>query len=183
MSGPPNSSASNSSASKSSARASRPLHPVSLAVQLLVLLLAEVALYASYRAHDAKFHWATHFLVGLTTAALLLLVRLLVTGRPGLLLLLTVLAFHLYAMAPDLLFRGGVPHDGWMDVFLGHLMVHHIPGGDRTWLVVAVGCSGAYTTALSLWLRAQWSEAQRGPVGAGRRAHFVDPGHTDNNIA
>ena len=157
MSGPPN----------SSARAYRPLRPVSLAVQLLVLLLAEVALFASYRAHEAKFHWATHFLVGLTAAALFLLVRLLVTGRPGPLPLLTVLAFHLYAMAPDLLFRGGVPHAGWMDVFLGHLLVHHMPGGDRTWLAVAVGCSGGYVTALTLWLRAQWSEVQRSEVQRG----------------
>ena len=160
VSSPPNSSASISSAASTRARAYRALHPVSLTVQLAVLLLAEAALFASYSAHEARFHWATHFLVGLTAAALFLLVWLLVTGRPGPLPLLTVLAFHLYAMAPDLLFRGGVPHDGWMDVFLGHLVVHHVPGGDQSWLVVAVGCSGAYATALSLWLRARWSEVQ-----------------------
>ncbi len=49
----------------------RPLGPRRLAVQLVVLVAAEVALFASYRGHEAGFHWATHFLVGLTAAALL----------------------------------------------------------------------------------------------------------------
>jgi len=92
-----------------------PLRPRSLAVQLGILVLAEIALYFSYADHDARFHWATHFLVALGFTALLLLGRLLVTGAPGpRYLLLTLLGFHLYAMAPDLLFRGGSRiTDGW----------------------------------------------------------------------
>ena len=87
----------------------RALRPGSLLLQLLVVVLAEVILFASYGAREAQFHWATHFLVGLTAASVFLLIRLLRTGAPGpRFLLLTVLGFHLYAMTPDLLFRIGV---------------------------------------------------------------------------
>ena len=150
-------------------RAYRPLRPFSLAVQLVLLVLAEIALYASYDAHDARFHWATHFLVGLAFASLVLLVRLLVMGVPGPRLLLpAVLGFHLFAMLPDLLFRGGVPHYRWMDVFLGHIAAHHVPGGDGTWLVVALTSLGLFVGALTAWLRARHAEAEAGmPPGIG----------------
>lgn len=55
------------------AKAHRPLRPASLAVQLVLLVGAELALYASYDVHDARFHWVTHFLVGLALASLVLL--------------------------------------------------------------------------------------------------------------
>ena len=150
-------------------RAYRPLHPLSLSLQLLVLVLAEVALFASYGAHDARFHWATHFLVALAFTAFILLSRLLLTGAPGpRFLLLTVLGFHLYAMAPDLLFRGGVPHYRWMDVFLGHVAAHYLPGGDGSWLAIALTMTGLYVAALTAWLRARRTEAQLGmPPGVG----------------
>jgi pimeloyl-ACP methyl ester carboxylesterase len=135
----------------------------------VALVLTEIALYGSYQAHDARFHWATHFLVGLAYAALLLLARLMLTGAPGpRFLLLTVLGFHLYAMAPDLLFRGGIPHYPWMNVFLGHVAAHYAPGGDTTWLVIALACTGLYVLALTLWLRARREEGLMGmPPGVG----------------
>ena len=71
-------------------------------------------------------------------------------------------------MAPDLLFRVGVPHYRWMDVFLGHVAAHYLPGGDLAWLLIALACTGAYLAALTLWLRARHSEAQAGlPPGVG----------------
>ena len=151
------------------ARAYLPLRPASLAAQLVLLVAAELALYASYDVHDARFHWATHFLVGLAFASLVLLARLLLTGAPGPRLLLPlVLGFHLFAMLPDLLFRGGVPHDRWMDVFLGHVAAHYLPGGDGTWLVIAVVCLGLYAAALTAWIRARAAEAAAGmPPGVG----------------
>ena len=150
-------------------KAYRPLRPTSLAVQLFLLVVAEIALYASYSAHDARFHWATHFLVGVAFASLVLLFRLLVTGAPGpRWLLLVVLGFHLYAMLPDLLFRGGVPHYRWMDVFLGHVASHYVPGGDGTWLVIALTCLSLYVAALTAWIRARRAEAALGlPPGIG----------------
>ena len=168
------------------AHAYRPLRPRSLAVQLVVLVLAEIALYASYSAHDARFHWATHFLVGLAYASLVLLFRLLVTGAPGpRLLLMVVLGFHLYAMLPDLLFRGGVPHYRWMDVFLGHVASHYLPGGDGSWLAIALTCLGLYVGALTAWIRARTAEAAAGlPPGIGLTGMAVlrpqqDPARAD----
>ncbi len=150
-------------------KAYRPLRPRSLAAQLVLLVVAEIALYASYDAHDARFHWATHFLVALAYASLVLLLRLLVTGVPGPRLLLpAVLGFHLFAMAPDLLFRGGVPHYRWMDVFLGHVAVHYLPGGDGSWLVIALTSLGLFVGALTAWLRARHAETDAGmPPGIG----------------
>lgn len=163
-------------------RAYRPLRPRSLAVQLAVLVVAEAVLFRSYGVHDARFHWATHFLVGLSFAALWCLVRLLLTGAPGpRWLLMTVLGFHLYAMAPDLLFRGGVPHYRWMDVFLGHVAAHYVPGGDLTWYAIAVLCTGAWVAALTAWLRARRAEALAGMApgvgvtGAGVLRPQADP--------
>jgi hypothetical protein len=154
---------------KAWARAYRPLHPVSLVVQLVVLVLAEIALFASYSSHDARFHWATHFLVALAYTSLVLLARLLVTGAPGpRFLLLTLLGFHLCAMLPDLVFRAGVPHYRWMDVFLGHVAAHYLPGGDGSWLIVALTLLGLYVAALTAWLRARRAEAAAGmPPGVG----------------
>lgn len=68
-------------------------------------------------------------------------------------LLPTVLGFHLVAMAPDLAFRAGVPHYRWMDVFLGHISSHYVPGGDRTWLALACVAVLAYTAQLVVWSR------------------------------
>lgn len=147
----------------------RPLRPASLALQLIVLIAAEAGLYATYSAHDARFHWATHFLVAMTVSALFLLTGLLVTGVPRpRFLLLVVLGVHLFAMAPDIFFRAGAPHQLWMDVFLGHITVHSLPGGDLSWLLIALGATVAYVSALALWLRARAAEAGAGmPPGVG----------------
>lgn len=144
-------------------RAYRPLRPRGLLAQLGVLAGVEAALLASYEGHEAAFHWATHFLVGLTAAALLNLAWLTLAGAPARGQLLWVLGLHLYAMAPDLLFTGAdLPHDGWMDVFLGHVTAHYLPGGARGWLVIAVLASGVYAWTLSRWVRARRREADAG---------------------
>jgi pimeloyl-ACP methyl ester carboxylesterase len=151
----------------------RPLRPATLGWQLLVVVLAEVLLFRSYGSFDSSFHWAAHFLVGLTAAALFLTAYLLVAAKAARGQLLVVLAFHLYAMFPDLLFRVGIPHSQWMNVFLGHIAVHYLPGHDRTWLVLAVLAYVGYAAVLSAWLRARDAEAATGLVpgiGIGGRA-------------
>lgn len=94
---------------------------------------------------------------------------------------MTVLGFHLLAMAPGLAFRGGVPHAPWMNVFLGHIAAHYVPGGDLTWYVVALVCTGLWVGALTLWLRARRAEALSGMApgvgmtGAGVLRPQADP--------
>ncbi len=142
----------------------RALHPRSLAIQLTILVIAEVLLFQTYSVHDARFHWATHFLVAVIAAAVVLMVLLRVRGAPGPRFpLLLILGLHLFAMAPDLVFRVGAPHAAWMDIFLGHVSVHYLPGGDTTWLVVATIAVGAYVVLLTRWLRAR----SRGAAAAG----------------
>lgn len=51
-----------------------------------------------------------------------------------------------------------------MNVFLGHIAVHYIPGHDRTWLVLALLAFAAYSLILFGWLRARHREAGAGLV-------------------
>ena len=166
------------------ARAYAPLGRRTLAVQLLVLVVAEIGLFSVYGTYDSRFHWGAHFLVALIATSVWLSVVLLVKAAPARGQLLLVLVVHLYAMAPDLVFRAGVPHSLWMNVFLGHIAVHYIPGGDRTWLVLAVLAAGGYCLLLSRWLAARHAEAATGlapGIGIGGAAVFrpqVDPTST-----
>ena len=150
--------------SQSWPKAYGPLRPRTLLWQLAVLIVAEVALYSSYATHDARFHWAAHFLVGLTLAALWRAVFLLVAARPTRFQLLSILGFHLWAMWPDLVFRvPGIPHYSWMDwLALGHVSAHYLPGGDTGWLLIALTASGGYALLLWRWLTARHAEAQTG---------------------
>ena len=155
-------------------RAYRPLRPLTLLVQLVLLAVAEIGLYASYAAHDARFHWATHFLVALLLTALWQSVHLLVAARPARGQLLTILLFHLWAMWPDLAFYAGVPHYRWMDwLALGHIQAHYLPGGDSSWLVLALLGVGGYVLLLTRWVDARGTEAATGmppALGIGGRA-------------
>jgi hypothetical protein len=107
-----------------------------LCVWCLVAVAVEVALYLSYRGHDARFHWFTHFFIGASLALLVMTVVALRTHRPVPLPLLWILLAHTFAMIPDLLFVGGRVHERWMDLFLGHLSSHCVPGRNLTWYLV-----------------------------------------------
>jgi len=109
----------------------------------IATIAAEAALYGVYAARDARFHWFTHLFVGASTALLVMSALAAHRRRPiPLPLLWTVLA-HLYAMTPDFLFADHVSHQRWMDVFLGHISSHLIPGRNLTWysiFLLALGC-------------------------------------------
>ncbi len=144
-------------------KAYTPLRARTLAWQFAVLVVVELALYSSYATHEARFHWATHFLVGLTVASLWRAAFLLVAARPTRLQLLSIVGFHLWAMWPDLVFRAGVPHYRWMDwLALGHVSSHYMPGGDTTWLVIALTAAGLYAVLLWRWVRARHLEVAAG---------------------
>lgn len=112
-----------------------------------------MVLYRTYVGHDAWYHWTTHFLVGVIVAAAWNAAYLRVRQRPAPGQLLSVLGFHLVAMAPEIAFRAGVPHYRWMDAFLGHVSSHYLPGGDRTWLALACLAVLSYSVQLAFWSR------------------------------
>lgn len=114
----------------------------------LVAMVIEVALYLSYRHHDARFHWFTHFLVG-ASAALLVMAAVAARMRRAVPYpLVWPIVGHLVAMFPDFLFRLGIAHARWMDVFLGHVSSHFIPGRNLTWYLVFLASLAVYLTVL-----------------------------------
>lgn len=100
----------------------------------------EVLLAAGYTQQDAAYHWLVHLFSGGATALLLaaavLLLRRRPPARPGHLAVVAVVAGHLLAAFPDVLFALGRPHRPWMNVFLAHLAAHGAPGG--TWGLLAL---------------------------------------------
>lgn len=120
-----------------------------------VAIFLEVLLYLSYRAHDARFHWLTHFLVGASVAFLVMAAWSWKKRRPARLPVVWLLLGHLYAMVPDLLFRAGVPHYPWMEIFLGHIASHLVPGRNTTWLVVFAAALAYYLFVLDRRVRSR----------------------------
>ena len=123
-------------------------HGLRQSVLTLAAVIAEVGLYHSYRSHDARFHWFTHFFVGASMVFAVGAVYTWRTQRPVRLPLLWVLAAHTFAMFPDFLFRAGVAHYRWMDLFLGHISTHFVPGRNLTWFVVAASALACYLLCL-----------------------------------
>ncbi len=115
----------------------------------VLAVVVEVALFSSYRGHDAKFHWFTHFFVGASAALVVMVGVALRTRRPVPLPLVWPLAGHLFAMFPDVLFNAGVAHQRWMDVFLGHVSAHFVPGRNLTWYLVFLASLAAYLAVVS----------------------------------
>lgn len=102
---------------------------------LMAGVATEAALFRTYRANDARFHWYVHFL----TAGQVTLHALAWRRRRGLRVpdvVGSVVAVHLVAVVPDVLFMGGRAHRRWMDVFVGHISSHRMPGRNTTWYVL-----------------------------------------------
>lgn len=115
----------------------------------VIALLAEVGLYASYRGHDASFHWFTHFFVGASVALVAMAVVAARTRRLVPLPLVWIFLAHVVAMFPDFLFTAGIAHERWMDMFLGHISTHFVPGRNLTWFVVFLAALAAYLAVLA----------------------------------
>jgi len=110
-----------------------------------LFVLAEVLLYASYRHHDARFHWFLHFFVGASAALWLMALvawrRRAAVPYPS----LWILAGHLFAMTSDFLFLvSSIIHQDWMDVFLLHIRAHFIPGRNLSWYLIFLLSFSAY---------------------------------------
>jgi len=115
-----------------------------LGLWLAVAGIVEAALYASYLDEDGQYHWFTHFFVGASVALLVMTIVATATRRPVPLPFVWILLGHLIAMAPDLAFLEGVAHGRWMDVFLGHVSSHYIPGRNWTWYAISLAALSAY---------------------------------------
>lgn len=107
-------------------------------------VVVEVALFFSYRGHDARFHWFTHLFVGATVALVVMAVVARRRRRPVPYPLVWPVLGHVVAMFPDLLFAGGQAHEPWMDVFLGHISTHFVPGRNLTWYAVFLAALALY---------------------------------------
>ena len=129
--------------------AARRARAVRVCVWCVAAVVVEVGLYASYRGHDARFHWFTHYFVGASAALLVMTAVAWRRRRPVPLPLVWPLAGHLAAMAPDLAFVAGHAHRRWMDVFLGHISTHFVPGRNWTWYAVFLACLGGYLVVLA----------------------------------
>jgi pimeloyl-ACP methyl ester carboxylesterase len=123
-------------------------HGLRQSVLTMLAVLAEIGLYHSYRGHDARFHWFTHFFVGATVVLLAGAAYAWRTGRPVRLPLLWILGAHVFAMFPDFLFQAGIAHYRWMDLFLGHISTHFVPGRNLTWFLVAATALAIYLVTL-----------------------------------
>ncbi len=120
-----------------------------LCLWCLLAVVVEIGLYLSYRGHDARFHWFTHFFVGSAVALLVMSAVALRTHRPVPMPLVWPLLGHLYAMFPDFLFSGShIAHERWMDVFFGHVSSHFVPGRNLTWYVVFLAAVALYLVIL-----------------------------------
>lgn len=113
-------------------------------------VVVEVAIYASYRGQDARFHWFTHFFVGASAALFMMTLVVEGTRRPVPIPFVWVVLGHLLAMAPDLAFVVGAAHRRWMDVFVGHVSSHYVPGRNWTWYGVFHVALGAYLFVLDV---------------------------------
>lgn len=131
------------------ARADRRPRTARLCAWCAGAVVVEVGLYASYRGHDARFHWSTHFFVGAAAALLAMSVVGTRSRRAVPLPLVWILLGHIVAMAPDLAFTAGVAHRRWMDLFLGHVSSHAVPGRNWTWYVVFLAAFGDYLTVVA----------------------------------
>ena len=122
---------------------------VRLCLWCVVAVMVEVGLYLSYRGHDARFHWFTHFFVGSAVALVVMSIVALRTRRPVPVPLVWLLVGHLFAMLPDLAFTGGhVAHEPWMDVFFAHISSHFVPGRNVTWYLVFLAATACYLVIL-----------------------------------
>jgi hypothetical protein len=103
----------------------------------------EAVLLAFYLYWDASFHWLLHLLVGGSIGLLAATAGAAPRGLRTGALVPVVTVGHLIAAVPDILFRLGVPHQHWMDLFAWHLESHFAPGGLLTWYLVFLVCLGA----------------------------------------
>lgn len=126
----------------------------------LLFMTMEAFLYFSYQQNDGSFHWFLHFFVGASTALIVMGLITVLSGRIVRHPLLWVFVGHVVAMLPDILWNFLVTaHEPWMDLFLGHITAHFIPGRNGTWYAIFLASLAFY-----LYQRATKEAATTGAV-------------------
>lgn len=122
---------------------------------ITLYVVAELAIYFGYSDQQASFHWFTHFFVGAIVALIGLTIWKITTHRRVVWPLGWLYLAHLIAMFPDFLYNfGHIAHREWMDIFLGHVSSHYIPGRNWTWYVF-------FMISLAIYLFATFKEDSR----------------------
>ncbi|MDF0668468.1 MAG: hypothetical protein P0119_20660 [Nitrospira sp.] len=126
-----------------------------------LFIAAEVFLYISYRQNDGRFHWFLHLFVGASTVPIMMALIMWLSGRILRYPLRWIFVGHVVAMFPDILwnFLMGT-HEPWMDMFLGHISAHFIPGRNWTWYAVFLASLACYLYQLAM---------KEAAAGAGQR--------------
>ena len=104
----------------------------------------EVALFEAYRREASLFHWFTHLYAGGAAAAVVGAAVAWRRRRPVGRLWVWVVVGHAIAAFPDVLFRAGVAHQRWMDVFVAHVSSHQIAGREATLLALFLATLALY---------------------------------------
>lgn len=101
------------------------------------LLVLELYLAVRYRAFGAAYHHLLHGWLG-AAAGLVAWTAAAARGRrPAVPVWAAAVAGHLVSALPDVLFLAAdEPHRPWMDVFVGHITAHLVPG--RLWWALGV---------------------------------------------
>jgi len=122
------------------------LQNIRWALFVIAYVTAELLLFSSYRGHDARFHWFTHFFLGVSVALIIMSIITWRTRKAVKLPLLWLLLAHLLAMFPDILFSVfNIAHStNWTDFFLLHIQSHFIPGRNITWYFIFIISLGLY---------------------------------------
>lgn len=115
---------------------------------IVVPVAVEAAFFWQYSTHAATWHWYIHFFAGGTMALVLMGFWTWRNQRPAPFPLVWLLLAHAYAAIPDLLIPEHIPHQHWMDVFVGHVASHYLPGGDVTWLAIFALALAAYLATI-----------------------------------
>lgn len=137
--------------------------------ELVFVVGVEILLFRRYQQGDGTFHYFTHLFAGGSFALVLMTLAARRRRRPVRLPLLAVLAGHLFAMAPDLLYIESVAHARWMDLFVAHNTSHFLPGRNISWYVV-------FLAAMTLYLFAAPRGRRQDPrSGPGPRAAPARP--------
>jgi len=111
---------------------------------LAVVFGSGLLAYGVYASHEPGREWTEHWLAGSFAGTIAMALCQALLRREVQAPLAWVVLGQVAAVIPDLMLKGGVPHRPWMNLFVGHLVVHDVPGPLVTWLAALAVASVLY---------------------------------------